>query len=277
MPYTYKLEKPQKVRLDAFKTDETWGLTQEEAEERLSELTAELAELQELLFGAGQQAVLVVLQGRDTSGKDGTLKHVFGPLNAQGCRAVPFKVPTEEELAHDFLWRIHRQTPRRGEIVVFNRSHYEDVLVVRVHQLVPEPVWRARFDHINHFEQLLADNHTLLLKFFLHISRKEQKERLLEREKEVKKAWKLSVGDWQERERWDAYTEAYEEALGRCATPQAPWHIVPADRKWVRNLAVAEAVVQALRPYRQSWEAVLAERGEQQKQALAEYRRQAGR
>jgi polyphosphate kinase 2 (PPK2 family) len=157
--------------------------------------------------------------------------------------------------------------------VVFNRSHYEDVLVVRVHNLVPEAVWRARFDHINHFERLLTDSDTILVKFYLHLSREEQEERLLEREEEVEKAWKLSVGDWQEREYWDAYTEAYEEALGRCAAPHAPWHLVPADKKWFRNLAVADALVRTLRPYRDGWRAVLAERGEREKQALAEYRR----
>jgi PPK2 family polyphosphate:nucleotide phosphotransferase len=201
------------------------------------------------------------------------IKKVFGPLNAQGCHVVSFKVPTEEELAHDFLWRIHRHTPRRGELVVFNRSHYEDVLVVRVHNLVPESVWRTRFDHINHFERLLTDSDTILVKFYLHLSREEQEERLLEREEEVEKAWKLSVGDWQEREYWDAYTEAYEEALERCAAPHAPWHLVPADKKWFRNLAVADALVRTLRPYRDGWRAVLAERGEREKQALAEYRR----
>ncbi len=213
----------------------------------------ELIELQELLYAVRSHSVLVILQGRDTSGKDGTIRHVAGPLNSQSCSVASFKVPTEEELAHDFLWRVHAQTPPSGDIRIFNRSHYEDVLVVRVHKLAPKEVWRQRYEHINAFEQLLADSGTIILKFYLHISKEEQKQRLLEREKDPVKSWKLSVNDWKEREHWDDYTAAYEDALNRCSTKHAPWFIVPADKKWFRNLAVAETLRNALMPFKKSW------------------------
>lgn len=232
------------------------------AKDRLGELRQELDDLQELLFAAADRAVLVVLQGMDTSGKDGTVRSVFSRVSPLGCSVESFKAPTANELAHDFLWRVHRVTPPRGHITVFNRSHYEDVVVVRVKSLVPEAEWRVRYDHINAFEQMLVQSGTIVLKFFLHISKAEQMERLLQREAEVAKAWKLSADDWRERERWDAYMTAYEDAFSRCSPDWAPWHIVPADRKWYRDVVVAETIVNALRGYREGWLAKLGRLGE---------------
>jgi PPK2 family polyphosphate:nucleotide phosphotransferase len=235
-------------------------------------LCDELTRLQELLYAASDHSVLVALQGRDTSGKDGTIKTVMGPLNSLGCNVASFKVPTEKELSHDFLWRIHQHAPAKGEITIFNRSHYEDVLVVRVHNLAPESVWRKRYDHINAFERLLADSDTVILKFYLHISKKEQEERLLEREQDRTKYWKLSAGDWKEREYWNAYTRAYEDAINRCSAPHAPWFIVPANKKWFRNLAVAEAVVNALKPFEKAWLKKMDEIGRKAKAEIEEFR-----
>ncbi len=200
------------------------------------------------------------------------VRKILDFCNAQSFRVEPFKVPTAEELAHDFLWRIHQKTPGRGSITIFNRSHYEDVLVVRVHKLVPESVWKKRFDHINHFEALLADNDTIIVKFYLHLSKEEQEERLLAREQETEKAWKLSAGDWKERELWDDYRKAYGDILNKCATPQAPWFIVPADRKWFRNLAVIQQLVLALRPHKQAWLDSLRATGEKAKAEIDAFR-----
>lgn len=232
------------------------------SEKRFKELSHELGELQELCYAAGTVSVLVVLQGMDTSGKDGTIRKVFDAMNPQGVSVASFKVPTALELAHDFLWRVHLQTPAQGMVAIFNRSHYEGVLVERVKSLVPEAVWSRRYDQINDFERLLTASDTVLLKFFLYISKEEQKERLLKREEDPTKAWKLSAGDWIERRSWDAYIAAYQDALNRCATPDAPWYVVPADRKWYRDLMIAEALVETLRPYRQGWLDHLAARGE---------------
>jgi PPK2 family polyphosphate:nucleotide phosphotransferase len=247
------------------------------AEAEFDALTTEIDDLQELLYGAGTHSLLVIMQGMDTSGKDGTVRKVFSKVSPLGSYVYSFKVPTEEELAHDFLWRVHRAIPRRGLIGIFNRSHYEDVLVVRVHGLVPEPVWRARYRMINDFEHLLASSNTIILKFFLHISKEEQEERLLAREQDVEKAWKLSAGDWREREHWDDYMAAYTEALERCSTAEAPWHIVPADRKWFRNYAVARTVVETLRPYAKDWLAYLGKVGAQRLEELRSYRAEQGR
>ena len=259
MPHAFRVPPGSQVRLQDHDPDDTSGLDKAQGNARFAELNAELDRLQEELYAAGTHSVLMILQGMDTSGKDGTIRAVMRDLDPQGCRVESFKVPTEHELAHDFLWRVHRVTPERGMFGVFNRSHYEDVLVVRVHELVPGEVWQRRYDHINHFERLLADSGTLILKFFLHISKKEQEERLREREQELGKAWKLSAGDWREREHWDAYTQAYEDALSRCSTEAAPWFIVPANRKWFRNLAVSEALVDALRAHSPAWKAALEE------------------
>lgn len=274
MPYAHKLTGTQQVSLKNYDPDYDAGLSREEGEARLQELTAELMDLQELLYAAGEHSVLLVLQGRDTSGKDGTIRTVMGPLDSRGCNVASFKVPTSEELAHDFLWRIHNRTPRKGEITVFNRSHYEDVLVVRVHNLVDKKVWSARYDHINNFEKLLADSQTIVLKFYLHISKKEQEQRLLEREQDREKYWKLAAGDWKEREFWNDYTRAYEDVLNRCSTRHAPWLIVPSNKKWFRNLAVAEALAEALRPHRKGWLSRLDEIGRREKAAIDEFRDQ---
>jgi PPK2 family polyphosphate:nucleotide phosphotransferase len=273
MGYAHRLEGDRRIKLEDFDPAEDAGLKREQAEKKAAELIEELVVLQELLYAARRQSVLIILQGRDTSGKDGTIRHVAGPLNSQSCSVTSFKVPAEEELAHDFLWRIHAQTPRAGDIKIFNRSHYEDVLVVRVHKLVPKEVWRSRYERINAFERSLADSSTIILKFYLHISKQEQKERLLEREKDPTKSWKLSVGDWKEREYWDDYTAAYEDALNECSSKRRPWFIVPADKKWFRNLAVAEAVRDALMPFRKKWLEELEEVGREKKKAIEEYRR----
>jgi PPK2 family polyphosphate:nucleotide phosphotransferase len=215
-------------------------------EKQLKKLTSRLDELQTALNAEAKRAVLVVLQGRDTSGKDGTIRSVFGPLNPQGVAVTPFRAPTTIELAHDFLWRVHQAVPPKGTIGIFNRSHYEDVLVVRVHQLVPEAVWRPRYEQINRFESILWENGVTILKFFLHISREEQRERLLARLEDPGKYWKFREEDLAEREKWDGYTEAYREMLARTSTPEAPWYVVPADRKSVRNVLVAQVLVEAL-------------------------------
>jgi len=275
MAYAHRLEGGP-VSLEDFDPREDAGLKRDEAEKKTKKIIEDLVDLQELLYAAGSQSVLIILQGRDTSGKDGTIRHVTGPLNSQGCSVASFKVPTDEELAHDFLWRVHSQTPSLGQIRIFNRSHYEDVLVVRVHELVPEDVWRPRFDHINAFERLLADSSTIVLKFYLHISKQEQEERLLDREKDSVKSWKLSVGDWKEREHWDEYTVAYEEALSRCSTPETPWFVVPADKKWFRNLAVAETIRDALTPLRKTWLERLENEGIEKRKELEEYQRSKG-
>lgn len=249
------------MRLAEHDTADTAGWTKEKAQARMDELGTEMAALQELLYGAAQHSLLIVLQGMDTSGKDGAISHVMAPINPQGCAVTSFKQPTATDLAHDFLWRIHPYAPARGMIGIFNRSHYEDVLVARVHDLVPKAVWKGRYGHINAWEALIADADTLILKFFLHISKGEQEERLLAREKDPDKAWKLDVLDWQERAHWDAYQEAYADALTRCTTAYAPWYIVPADKKWFRNLAITETIVAVLRPHAADWRAALVARG----------------
>jgi PPK2 family polyphosphate:nucleotide phosphotransferase len=213
---------------------------------QVDELTKRIDRVQEALYAEGKRALLVVLQGRDTAGKDGAIRKVFGPLNPQGLSVTSFKAPTALELAHDYLWRVHLAVPPKGTIGIFNRSHYEDVLVVRVHELVPESVWRPRYEQINLFERVLAENGVTILKFFLHISRKEQLERLRARLDDPAKYWKFSEGDLAERDKWDAYTAAYEEALGRTSTPAALWWVVPADKKYLRDLVVAQVVAETL-------------------------------
>jgi PPK2 family polyphosphate:nucleotide phosphotransferase len=214
-----------------------------------------------MLAAAQRQSMLIILQGMDTSGKDGTIRHVFSRVNPQGCYVHSFKEPTEEELVHDFLWRVHKNTPGKGSIGIFNRSHYEDVLVVRVQNLVPKAVWQARYQEINDFEKLLSNNDTILLKFFLHISSDEQMKRLEAREEDKDKAWKLAASDWETRKHWDAYQEAYEDALSKCSTMEAPWYIVPANHKWYRNLAISHTIAHTMRKYKDEWQAELVERG----------------
>ncbi len=275
MEYVIKVEPGSTLDLQAIDTRAPHHLARDEAEQLFAKLAAELADLQDLLYGAQSRAVLVVLQGVDTSGKDGTIRKVFREIDPLGCRAISFKVPTAAELAHDFLWRVHKQTPAKGELVIFNRSHYEDVLVARVHGLVPEAVWRTRYDHINAFERLLTESGTVILKFYLHISKEEQEARLLARERDVEKAWKLSASDWIERRSWDAYRTAYEDALTRCSTSWAPWYVVPADQKWFRNLAVAQAIVSRLRPLRTEWLNELEARGKAELLAIQAARQRA--
>ncbi len=271
-PLIHTVKPGSKLRLAELDPHSDGGLNRKKAEADLEKLTLEIDALQELLFGAGTHSLLVVMQGMDTSGKDSTVRKVFSQVSPLGSHVHSFKVPTEEELAHDFLWRVHRVVPQKGTIGIFNRSHYEDVLVVRVHGLVPEPVWRARYRMINDFEYLLTQTNTIVLKFFLHISKQEQEQRLMEREQELEKSWKLSAGDWRERERWDDYLAAYDDALEQCSTEHAHWHVVPADRKWFRNYAVAKTVAETLRPYKEGWLEYLSKQGAVRLEELKAYR-----
>jgi len=243
----FRVKPGSKVDLDAI--DAQWkpkGLDREAAAARFATLTEELRDLQHLMYAEDRRSLLVVLQGRDAAGKDGTIRHVFGPVNPQGCKVTSFKVPSKLEASHDFLWRCHLAAPERGLIKIFNRSHYEDVLVVRVHDLVPKSVWSRRYDHINAFERLLADNGTTILKFYLHIDPDEQLERFKKRIENPKKNWKISDADYSERPFWDSYTRAFEDALSKCSTPFAPWFVIPANRKWLRNLVIADIVVKTM-------------------------------
>lgn len=260
---------PQNINLAKYDPSDTKGISRADAPALSLELEQRLGMLQQLLYAANHQSVLLILQGLDTSGKDGTIKHVMGQINPVGCHVWSFKQPTPDELAHDFLWRAHRRTPARGMIAIFNRSYYEDVLVARVHELVPRAVWEQRYEQINNFERMLTQNGTIILKFFLHISKGMQRKRLLKREETPEKQWKLSVGDWRERDYWDAYERAYEDALGRCGTPWAPWAVVPSDKKWFRNLTIAREIVARLDPLASDWERELSQRGAEELAALA--------
>lgn len=237
-----------KVALKKYDANDTGSFASaEEVESRLHELQEQLSKLQYLLYAENKHTLLVILQGMDTSGKDGTIRHVMSGLTPLGVQVESFKSPSVEELEHDFLWRVHNVVPRRGEIGIFNRSHYEDVLVVRVHDLVPKKVWKNRYRQINQFEKMLVENGTIILKFFLHISKSEQKQRLEDRLNDSTRHWKLTLKDIEERRYWSAYRKVYEAALSRCSTSWAPWYIVPANRKWYRNLVVAETIVDVLR------------------------------
>ena len=242
----YRIPPGKNVDLDSHNPRYEGEIEKKDGKARLKEYNKTLRDLQELLFAAHTNQVLIVLQGIDTSGKDSTIRHVFGDVNPQGTKVVNFKVPTRKELDHDYLWRVHPHTPGKGEIVIFNRSHYEDVLVVRVHNLAPETVWEKRYDHINAFERLLADEGTTILKFFLHISKQEQAERFLARLDRPHKRWKFNPGDLAERHYWDDYQEAFEDMLSKTSTPWAPWYVVPSDQKWYRNLSVASVIVDKL-------------------------------
>jgi len=222
------------------------GGDKHEVETDFDRLHASLAGLQERLYAESEQSLLVVLQAIDAGGKDGTIKHVFGGFNPASCRVASFKVPSEEERAHDFLWRVHAKAPAKGEVVVFNRSHYEDVLVVRVHELVPETVWRPRFDLINEFESTLVAAGTRVVKLYLHISKDEQAERFQARLDDPSKRWKFRKGDIEERAQWDDYLAAFEETIQLTSTKHAPWFVVPADRKWYRNWAVSRILIETL-------------------------------
>jgi PPK2 family polyphosphate:nucleotide phosphotransferase len=214
---------------------------------RLAKLSQELEVLQELFYAEGKHRLLIILQGMDASGKDGVIRHVFEGVNPQGVSVTSFKVPTAEELAHDYLWRIHQKTPSTGQIAIFNRSHYEDVLVVRVKNLVDKKIWSRRYEQINHFEKQLTEEGTIILKFFLHISKEEQKHRLQARLDDPSKHWKFNPGDLKDRALWLDYMQAYEDALNLTSTSWAPWYLIPSDRKWLRNLIIAEVMVRTLR------------------------------
>ena len=236
-----------KLRLADWNAASTPGWKRkDQAGERLARNLALIDSEQYKLFAGGTRSLLIVLQGMDTAGKDGLIRNVLTVFNPQGCRVWPFKVPTAEEASHDFLWRIHQAAPPRGAVSVFNRSHYEDVLVVRVHELVPKSEWSRRYQVINEFEKHLHRQGAQVLKFFLHVSRKEQLARLTARLDDPLKRWKFSAGDISERTRWNDYQRAYEDALGRCNTRHAPWHIIPADHKWYRDLAVSEILAETL-------------------------------
>ncbi len=260
----------EKVRLRQIDTSDTFGIDKKDAKDRLDALEERIAELQEKLYAAGRNAVLVVLQGLDTAGKDGTIRRVMRMLNPAGCRVEPFKVPTALELRHDFLWRVHNVAPQLGMMTIFNRSHYEDVLVARVHKLVPKHVWETRYDRINEFERLLSENGTIVVKFMLHIAKKEQRDRLLAREADKDKAWKLSTADWPEHERYDEYIEAYQDAIERCSTPFAPWHVVPADRKWFRDIAIGQTLASVLALHEKRWHEDIELRGARALRAVKE-------
>jgi len=241
----HSLVKPgSKLRLRYRDPDDTFGIKRDD--KALEKTLARLNELQHLLYADKRYALLIVLQGLDASGKDGTIRHVMSGVNPQGCEVTSFKAPSTAELAHDYLWRIHRAVPHLGNIGIFNRSHYEDVLIVRVHRLAEKAVWSKRFHQINEFEKMLTENGVTILKFFLHISREEQKKRFMARIEDSSRNWKLSLPDFEERQHWDDYTDAYEDALRRCSTPWAPWHVIPANKKWFRNHLVAKLTVEAL-------------------------------
>jgi PPK2 family polyphosphate:nucleotide phosphotransferase len=243
----YRVRPGSCVELSGANADDMAGYSKDHKTERqLKQVLSRLDEIQRLLYAEKKHALLIVLQGLDTSGKDGTIRHVMSGVSPEGCQVSAFKAPTEEERAHDFLWRVHKAAPRLGDIGIFNRSHYEDVLVVRVHNLVPKDVWSRRYDEINQFEKFLTENGTVILKFYLHISKKEQKKRLESRIHDASKNWKLSADDFKERTYWNQYQAAYEDALAKCSTERCPWFIIPANHKWFRNLAVSQIVLKTL-------------------------------
>ncbi|MBK1643870.1 polyphosphate kinase 2 [Thiocapsa imhoffii] len=252
-------------KVDLSKIDASFKDQHETHEDALADIEAQkqrLRDLQYLLYAEGQQSLLIVLQGRDAAGKDGTINHVLGAMNPQGCSVTGFKVPSKEEAAHDFLWRYHQHAPGRGQVAIFNRSHYEDVLVQRVHDMVPRAVWSKRYAHINAFEQMLADHGTRILKFYLHIDSDEQLRRFKQRIDDPARHWKISEGDYAERPFWDAYTSAFEDALSQCSTEHAPWFVIPSNHKWFRNLAISKIVVETLESLKMSFPAPSVEMAE---------------
>jgi PPK2 family polyphosphate:nucleotide phosphotransferase len=243
----FRIKPDSKVNLEKIDPSYHAGYDNEEATlTELNKYSQRLSELQAVMFAENKHALLIVLQAMDGGGKDGTISRVMAALNPQGCSVVGFKVPTAEELAHDYLWRIHKQTPRKGQITVFNRSHYEDVLVVRVHNLVPKDVWSKRYNEINEFERELANSGTTIVKFFLHIDKDEQLKRFRDRLDQADKQWKISDSDYTEREYWDDYQQAYVDAINKCSFNYAPWYVVPANHKWFRDLAVSQILVDTL-------------------------------
>ncbi len=236
-----------KVELAKIDPSSTPGCdTKEEGLKRFQENIDRLSVLQYMLYAEGKRSLLAVLQGIDAGGKDGTIRKVMSGLNPQGVTVTSFKAPAGEEKEHDYMWRVHKAVPRRGQIGIFNRSHYEDVLIVRVHNMVPKAVWSKRYDHINNFEEMLSDGGMSIVKFFLYISKEEQKKRFEERIENPEKNWKFNMEDLEERKYWDEYMEAFDVALERCSKSHAPWYIIPANRKWYRNLAVSEILRETL-------------------------------
>jgi PPK2 family polyphosphate:nucleotide phosphotransferase len=243
----FRVKPGENVKLSEYDPGETLGWEKGAAMRKsLEKAMRRLDELQYLLYAERKRAILIVLQALDSGGKDGTIRHVMSGVNPQGCQVTSFKVPSAEEASHDFLWRVHQAVPPHGEIGIFNRSHYEDVLVVRVHNLLPKEVWSARYDQINRFEQILTENNIVVLKFFLQISKDEQRKRFLDRIDDPNRRWKISESDFNERKFWDEYIQAYEAALTKCSTKSAPWYIIPANKKWFRDLAVSHILVEAM-------------------------------
>jgi PPK2 family polyphosphate:nucleotide phosphotransferase len=251
----FRVDDPDSFALDKIDPDDTAGgpSSKEEARAAGDALHERLAELQELFFAGHEHKLLIILQGMDTSGKDGTVRHVMRGVNPASMDVVSFKKPSLIELDHDYLWRVHQRVPGKGEIVIFNRSHYEDVLVVRVHDLVPAEVWKKRYDQINDFEQMLCENGVIILKFFLHISLKEQRERLQARLDDPTKRWKFQHGDLEERQLWSEYQEAYNDALRKTSTKWAPWYVIPANRKWFRDAVVGDIIIKTLEKLDMKW------------------------
>jgi PPK2 family polyphosphate:nucleotide phosphotransferase len=244
----FRIEPGTKVKLNKIDPAHTAGFeNKESALKTVAESTRQLTELQYQLYAEGKQSLLIVLQAMDAGGKDGTINHVLAPMNPQGCRVHSFKVPSDEEREHDFLWRIHKAAPKNGEVVVFNRSHYEDVLIARVHNLVPKKVWSKRYDVINDFEALLASHNTRIVKFYLHISKEEQLDRFEKRLDQPEKHWKISGSDYSERQHWDDYMAAFQDALSNCSTKHAPWYVIPSNHKWFRNLAVSQILIETMK------------------------------
>jgi PPK2 family polyphosphate:nucleotide phosphotransferase len=246
-PSPYLIQPGKKLKLADWSPDDTGPFKhKDEAQAEMDKQLEKLSDLQNVLYAESKQSLLVVLQAIDAGGKDGTIRQVFSGVNPQGCNVTSFKAPTDLEKSHDFLWRIHAQVPHKGMIGIFNRSHYESVLVERVKKLAPKDVWSRRYDHINAFEKMLTDEGVTILKFFLHISKKEQKRRMLERLDDQSKNWKFNPDDLADRALWDQYMEAYEDAMDKCSTKAAPWYVVPADHKWFRNWLVCDVIVRTL-------------------------------
>ena len=243
----------QKISLKDFDPAYCEGLDKEKTRQKTTRYCQQIGELQQLLYANAKNAVVILFQGMDASGKDGVGRRVLECVNPAGVETANFKAPSSEERAHDYLWRVHKLMPRFGNIGIFNRSHYEEVLIVRVMELQPEAVWKQRFDQINHFEKFLTDNGVLLLKFFLHLSKKEQAERFRARLEDPRKNWKFAEDDLKMRLRWDAFQQAYQDAINRCSAASAPWHIVPADHKWYRDYVVSRAVANAMESLHMDW------------------------
>jgi PPK2 family polyphosphate:nucleotide phosphotransferase len=253
----YRVEPGARAHLNKFDCNgrDMLDVKKKHEKEIILELNDELDRLQELLYAEHKHKILVVLQAMDTAGKDGVIRHVFKGVNPQGTRVASFKAPTTLELDHDYLWRIHQQVPGKGEIVIFNRSHYEDVLITRVHELVPRVVWRKRYQQINDFERMLSEEGVTILKFFLHIDKDEQKKRLQARLDDPAKQWKFRLGDLDERKLWDDYMKAYQDVLNETSTKYAPWYVVPANRKWYRDLVISTILVETLKDLKMNYPA----------------------